>query len=108
MSKEKVRKSDGAIVLTPFEEKLRTVLLESGLTYPELTEKSGVSTSVVCRFVTRKRGLTSENFARLADAMGLDLCLRLANGRYVGIQIKDFPPRPLGRPKFAHVPDIHF
>lgn len=54
-------------------EQLRTVIEQRGLSAYELERQSGVSRSIILRFLNRKRGLTLESADCLIDALGLAL-----------------------------------
>ena len=55
------------------EEKLRTALLESGLTYSEVQQQTDIPLPTISRFINRQRRFSVENFVRLAEALELDL-----------------------------------
>lgn len=101
MGREKRYDRKNRVILTNQEEKLRTVLLESGLTYPEISERTGgrVSVPTISRFLGRSRGLTSESFCLLMQAMFMDVFIQNKDGTFIGIQVKkELPVRPTGRP----------
>lgn len=54
-----------------FSDQLRQAIRDSGLSAYALGQLAGVSRSVVCAFLDRRRGLTSESIDRIAPHIGL-------------------------------------
>jgi antitoxin component HigA of HigAB toxin-antitoxin module len=54
-----------------FSETLRAAIRESGLSSYALGQLAGVSRSILCAFLDRKRGLTSESIDKIAPHIGL-------------------------------------
>jgi plasmid maintenance system antidote protein VapI len=52
---------------------LRDVILERGLSAGSIATEARVTPSSVSRFVARQRGLTTETFDAVAEALGLKL-----------------------------------
>lgn len=57
---------------------LLTAIKNSGLTQYRLAKMSGVSVTIICRFINGERSLALPTASKLADALGLELAKKKA------------------------------
>jgi plasmid maintenance system antidote protein VapI len=56
-----------------FSDQLRVAIKNSGLTQYRLSQEAGINRSILTRFVSGQRGLTSDSIDRLMKCLGLEL-----------------------------------
>ena len=57
----------------PLDEQIRKVIKEQGITGYRLAKNSGVSQSIIVRFLNGERNITLKTASKLTDALGLEL-----------------------------------
>ena len=69
---------------SPLSEPLRRAIVESGIPYLQLQERTGIERSSISRFVTGKRSLRLDLADKLAAYFGLTITAPKAAGRRMG------------------------
>lgn len=75
--------------MTMFEQAVRAAIQASGITYSQLAKEANVDPSQVGKFMSGKRGLTTETVGRILDTLGCTLTA----------PINRYAPKPVGRPR---------
>ena len=75
--------------MTSFEQQVRGAIEVSGIAYSQLAKEANVDAGAVSRFMSGKRGLTSDTLGRILDTLGCTL----------GPPINRFAPKRVGRPR---------
>jgi transcriptional regulator with XRE-family HTH domain len=95
---KELERAEGKQGFSRLEEKLRSEILRSGLSYSEIERRCGVSAPVISRFVARQRGLTSGSFCKLLELLDIDFATYTPSGKLIPIEVrKELKGRRTGR-----------
>lgn len=68
-------------IMSAIHDAIREAIAESKKSRYRLWQETGISQAQLCEFVHGRRGMSMENLESLADALGLEIVVRLAKRR---------------------------